>query len=55
MVNHTAVKISSTANAEDSHGGGFQNISGREECEAEPVAPGASAGNQVSRRKLFKS
>lgn len=48
MTNHTAVKILS--GGEDSHGGGssFQNVTGREECEADPLPPGASGGNQVS-------
>lgn len=46
MVNHTAVKLASSAH-DDAHGI-VTNITGRVECEAEPVAPGASAGNQVS-------
>ena len=48
MTNHTAVKILS--GGVDSHGGGssFQNVTGREECEADPLPPGSSGGDQVS-------
>lgn len=48
MTNHTAVKILS--GGDDSHGGGssFVNITGREECEADPLPPGSKGGNQVS-------
>lgn len=48
MTNHTAVRILSGAGG-DSHGGGssFQNVTGREECEADPLPPGAK-GAEVS-------
>ena len=48
MTNHTAVKILS--GGVDSHGGGssFHNVTGREECEADPLPPGSSGGDQVS-------
>lgn len=47
MVNHTEVKRLS-GGADPHGGGGLHNVTGRVECEAEPVANGTNPQDEVS-------